>query len=80
MICINCGRPIGNKVCDYCGTDYRSDEEKNKIECNHIYGSVMCEENPRDMFVNLIFKCENCNQTMKLRVTRSFFYSMIGLR
>lgn len=80
MICINCGRAINGKVCDCCGTDYRTDEEKKEVECNHLYESVMCEENPKDMFVNLIFKCENCNQTTTIRVTRRFFYSMIGLR
>lgn len=30
MICVNCGRPLSDKICDYCGTDYRADEEKKK--------------------------------------------------
>ena len=80
MICINCGRAISGKICDCCGTDYRSDEEKKEIECNHIYNSVMCEELPKDMFVNVMFKCQECNQVTTLRITRDFFYSMIGRR
>ena len=28
MICINCGRPINGNICDYCGSDYRTEEEK----------------------------------------------------
>ena len=44
MICINCGRAINGKVCDCCGTDYRTDEEKKAVECKHLYDSVMCEE------------------------------------
>ena len=35
MICINCGRAINGKICDCCGTDYRTDEEKKELECNH---------------------------------------------
>lgn len=76
MICINCGRAINGKVCDCCGTDYRADEEKKEIECNHIYNSVIYEESPIDMTVNLLFKCQKCNKITTIRTTREFFRSM----
>lgn len=78
MICINCGRSINGKVCDCCGTDYRTDEEKKELECNHIYNSVIYEESPIDMTLNLLFKCQKCNQFTTIRTTRDFIRSMIG--
>ena len=78
MICINCGRAINGKVCDCCGTDYRTDEEKKAVECNHLYDSVMREESLKDMTVNLMFKCLYCNQVATIRTTRECFRSMIG--
>lgn len=78
MICINCGRAINGKVCDCCGTDYRTDEEKKELECNHIYDSVMYEEIPIDMTVNLMFRCQNCKHIISVRTTRDFIRSMIG--
>jgi hypothetical protein len=76
MVCINCGRAINGKICDCCGTDYRTDEEKKELECNHIYNSVMYEESIKDMNVNLMFKCQKCNQVTMIRTTRDFFRSM----
>ena len=76
MICKNCGRPINGNICDYCGTDYRTDEEKKEIECNHIYDSVRYEENPRYMTVDLLFKCHKCNQVTTIRTTRECFCSI----
>lgn len=78
MICINCGRAINGKVCDCCGTDYRTDEEKKKNECNHIYNSVIYEKDPRDMTINLLFRCQNCKHIITVRTTRDFIRSMIG--
>ena len=76
MICKNCGRPLSGKICDYCGTDYRTDEEKKAVECDHIYDSVKYEENPRYMTVNLLFKCHRCNQFTTIRTTRELFRSI----
>lgn len=76
MICINCGRAINGKVCDCCGTDYRTDEEKKELECNHTYNSVTYTESPEYMTVNLLFKCQRCNQITTIRTTREFFRSM----
>ena len=76
MICINCGRAINGKICDCCGADYRTDEEKKELECNHIYDSVMYEENPIDMTINLLFRCQNCKQVTMIRTTRDFIRSM----
>ena len=78
MICKNCGRPIDGKICDYCGTDYRTDEEKKEIECNHIYDLVKYEEDLRYMTVNLLFKCNKCNQVTTIRTTRELFRSITG--
>ena len=76
MICVNCGRPITEKICSYCGSDYRTDEEKKIIKCDHEYDSVRFEELPRNMYVNLLFKCRKCNQITTIRVTRGFICSM----
>lgn len=76
MICVNCGRPLSDKICDYCGTDYRTDEEKKEIECNHIYGSLIIEESSKYMTANLIFKCQKCNQFTTIPITRELFRSM----
>ena len=78
MICKNCGRPISGKICDYCGTDYRTDEEKKEIECDHLFDSVMYEENWRDMTVNLLFKCQKCNQVTTIPITRELSRSITG--
>ena len=78
MICVNCGRPLNGNICDYCGTDYRTDEEKEKIECDHLFESVKCEESIKDMTVNLLFKCRKCNQVTTIRTTREFFRSITG--
>lgn len=80
MICINCGRAINGKICDCCGTDYRTDEEKKEIECNHIYDSVMYEELPEYMLVNLMFKCQKCNKVTTIRTTRDFLRSITVMR
>ena len=80
MICINCGRSINGKVCDCCGTDYRTDEEKKELECNHIYDSVVYEESMQYMTVNLMFKCKKCNHVVPIRITREFFRSMLETR
>ena len=69
MICKNCGRPLNNKICDYCGTDYRTDEEKEKVECNHLFESVMYEEYPKDMTGKLLFRCRYCNQVKTIPIT-----------
>lgn len=76
MICKNCGRPLSDKICDYCGTDYRTDEEKKEQECNHLFDSVMYEEHPIDMTANLIFKCHYCNHNVVIRTSRELFRSM----
>ena len=79
MICINCGRSISDKICDYCGTDYRTEEEKKELECNHVYDSIMYEESPIDfMTAKLLFKCQKCNQTATICTTRKLIHSMIG--
>lgn len=57
-------------------SDYRTDEEKKEIECNHIYDSVIYEESPEYMTVNLLFKCLKCNQFTTIRTTRDFIRSM----
>ena len=80
MICVNCGRAINGKICDCCGTDYRTDEEKKELECNHIYDSVMYEESPEYMTLNLLFKCQKCNQVATIRTTREFFRSITEKR
>ena len=80
MICINCGRAINGKICDCCGTDYRTDEEKKELECNHIYDSAMYEESPIDLTVNLIFKCQKCKQVAKIKTTRDFLRSITVMR
>lgn len=80
MICKNCGRAINGKICDYCGTDYRTEEEKKKLECNHIYDSIMYGESPIDMTVSLMFKCRKCGQIATIRTTRDFFRSMAEKR
>lgn len=78
MICKNCGRPLSGKICDYCGTDYRTDEEKKEIECNHLFESFMYEESIKDMTVNLLFKCNKCNQVTTIRITKELFRSITG--
>ena len=78
MICINCGRAINGKICECCGTDYRTDKEKKELECNHIYNSVIYEESPKDMTINLLFRCQNCKHILSVRTTRDFIHSMIG--
>lgn len=76
MICVNCGRPLSGNICDYCGTDYRTDEEKKEIECDHLFESVKYEESIKDMTVNLLFKCCKCNQVTTIRTTRELFRSI----
>ena len=76
MICKNCGRPISGKVCDYCGTDYRTDEEKNKVECDHLFESVKYEESLEHGTVDFLFKCHTCNQVTRIRTTRDLFRSI----
>ena len=78
MICTNCGRTINGKVCDCCGADYRTDEEKKELECNHIYNSLIYEESPKDMNINLLFRCQYCKHIVSVRTTRDFIRSMIG--
>ena len=78
MICINCGRAINGKICECCGTDYRTDEEKKIAECNHLFTSVIYEESPKDMTINLMFKCQNCKHIASVRTTRDFISQMIG--
>lgn len=80
MICVNCGRAINGKVCDCCGTDYRTDEEKRELECNHIYDSVMYEELPMGMTGKLIFKCQKCNQVTTIHITSDFMRSIKNRR
>ena len=76
MICKNCGRPISGKICDYCGADYRTDEEKKEVECDHLFESVIFEESIKDMTVNLLFKCRNCKQVTTIRTTLELFRSI----
>ena len=76
MICANCGRAMTDKVCSYCGSDFRTDEEKEKGKCNHEYDSVIFEELPRSMSGNFLFKCRNCNHITTIRVTRDFIRNM----
>lgn len=80
MICVNCGRSINGSICECCGTDYRTDEEKKTAECNHLFDSVMYEEHPIDMTANLIFKCRYCNHTAVIRTSREFIRSMLERR
>ena len=30
--CINCGAPLHSNICDYCGTEYKLDEENNHLQ------------------------------------------------
>ena len=76
MICKNCGRPISGKICNYCGTDYRTDEEKKEIECDHVYDSVKYQESIRDQTVDFLFRCCKCNQVTTIRTTRELFRSI----
>lgn len=69
MICVNCGRPITGKFCDYCGTDYRTDEEKKEIECDHIYDSVFYDLSIRHCYGHLIFKCDRCSKETAIKIT-----------
>ena len=76
MICVNCGRSITDKICSYCGSDYRTDKEKETIKCDHEFDSVIIEEMPRHMYANLLFKCKKCNQITTIRVTKNFIRSI----
>ena len=78
MICKNCGRPLTNKICDYCGTDYRTEEERKALECNHIYDSVMYEDFSMDRTPKLLFKCQKCKRIVTIPLTIDFFHSIIG--
>lgn len=80
MICKNCGRPLNSKICDYCGTDYRTDEEKKEIECDHLFDSFKYEENWNDMTVDFLFKCSKCNQVTRVHTTKDLFRSITGRR
>ena len=77
MICINCGRAINGKICDCCGSDYRTDEEKKTAECNHLFDSVMYEEHPIDLAGYLMFRCRYCDHVVKIRTSRDFLRSML---
>lgn len=78
MICINCGRPLNNKICDYCGTDYRTDEEKKKVKCDHIYDAIFYEEDIRNCCAYLILKCDRCGEETKMRITERLRSNLTG--
>ena len=78
MICKNCGRPLSDKICDYCGTDYRTDEEKNKVECDHIYDVMLYAPDVRHCCVYLVFKCDRCGEETKIRITERLMSKLIG--
>ena len=79
MICINCGRPLSDKVCNFCGTDYRTDEEKNKVECDHKYDEVFYEEDIRNGYKSyLIFKCYRCGKETRINITQRLKRNLTG--
>lgn len=78
MICINCGRPINDKICDYCGSDYRTEEEKKEVECDHIYDSMFYGVDIRHCYGHLIFKCDRCGEEIELRITDRLMSNLIG--
>lgn len=82
MICINCGRPLSDKICDYCGTDYRTDEEKNReknrVECDHIYDTVFFGDDMRHCCCFLLFKCDRCGEETKIEITRRLRNKLTG--
>lgn len=42
--CVNCGAPLHGCKCEYCGTEYDSDEIKIKYEvCNVPFETVACK-------------------------------------
>ena len=55
MICVNCGRSINNKICDCCGTDYRTDEEVVRIIDNAP--TVEIPENEVNCVLTMFGKC-----------------------
>ena len=77
MICKNCGRAINGKICDYCGTDYRSEEEK-KNKCDHVYDVVLYEDDIRNCCAYLIFKCAHCGEETKMRITPRLKRNLTG--
>ena len=71
MICKNCGRPLNKKICDYCGTDYRTDLEKREAEeCDHFYDAVICEEDIRKCQNYLVFKCYRCGKETRMSISQ----------
>lgn len=79
MICVNCGRPLNGKICDYCGTDYRTDEEKKKDnKCDHIYDVMFYEDDIKNCCAYLLFKCDHCGEETKMRITRRLRSNLIG--
>ena len=78
MICINCGRPLSDKICDYCGTDYRTDEEKNRVECDHIYDAVYMSVNIKHNCADLLFKCDRCGEETKIKITKRLMNKLTG--
>lgn len=79
MICKNCGRPMSDKICDYCGTDYRTDEEKKENnKCDHIYDGIFYEPDIRRCYGYLVFKCERCGEVTKLGITKKLRSNLTG--
>ena len=80
MVCVNCGRPLSDKICDYCGTDYRTDEEKKEVECDHIYDVMLYAPDMRHCRAYLLFKCYRCGEETKIRITERLMSKLIGGR
>jgi len=79
MICKNCGRAINGGICDYCGTDYRSEEEKKKDnKCDHVYDVMLYEDDIINCSAYLIFKCDRCGEETKMRITRRLRSNLTG--
>ena len=78
MICKNCGRPLNNKICDYCGTDYRTDGEKKEAECDHIYDAVFYGEDIRKCQPYLLLKCYRCGKETRMNITERLRSNLTG--
>lgn len=73
MICVNCGKVTNSLICECCGTDYRTDEEKNKPICEHLYDSLRRDYDWKTCSFYLNFKCCKCNKILTVPTTKFIF-------
>ena len=78
MICINCGKFVKGSVCECCGTDYRTDEERKKSECEHFYDSMRREYDVKHCAFRLSFRCCKCGEVLTIRTDRFVFDNLFG--